>query len=59
MALGVPAADELDALVDRKMLSEMYRTTASEKHACRLTNLFNERDPTFYKNIETVVAKAD
>ena len=44
--------EELDALVDRKLLHEMYQIATSEKHSFWYINLLNERDSMFYKNFE-------
>ena len=40
----------MDALVDRKLLNEMYSMATSEKHSFWYINLLNERDSMFYKN---------
>ena len=42
----------MDALVDRKLLNEMYSMATSEKHSFWYINLLNERDSMFYKNFE-------
>ena len=42
--------EELDVLVDRKLLHELSQIATSEKHSLRLMNLWNERDSMFYKN---------
>ena len=44
--------EELDALVDRKLLNEMYSMATSEKHLFWYINSLNERDSMFYKNFE-------
>ena len=44
--------EEMDALVDRKLLNEMYNMATSEKHSFWYINLLNERDSMFYKNFE-------
>ena len=44
--------EELDALVDRKLLNEMYRIATSEKHSFWYINLLNEQDQMFFKNFE-------
>ena len=44
--------EEMDALVDRKLLNEMYSMATSEKHSFWYINLLNERDSMFYKNFE-------
>ena len=43
---------ELDALVDRKTLMEMYRMATSEKHGFLFVNPLNERDQMFYKGFD-------
>ena len=48
--------DELDALVDRKLLHEMYQIATSEKHSFWFNNLLNEKDVMFYKNSEQCFA---
>ena len=44
--------EELDALVDRKLLNEMYRMATSEKHSFWYINLLNEQGQMFFKNFE-------
>ena len=44
--------EELDAIVPRKQLHEMYKIATSEKHSFWYINLLNERDSMFYKNFE-------
>ena len=44
--------EEMDALVDRKLLNEMYSMATSEKHSFWYINLLNERDSMFYKKFE-------
>ena len=44
--------EELDALVDRKLLNEMYRIAMSEKHSFWYINLLNEQDQMFFTNFE-------
>ena len=44
--------EELDALVDRKLLNEMYRIATSEKHSFWYINLLNEQDQMFFKKFE-------
>ena len=48
----VSILEELDALVDRKLLHEMYPIATAEKHSFWYINLLNERDSMFYKNFE-------
>ena len=43
---------ELDAIVDRKLLHEMYQIATSETHSFCFVNLFEERHSMFYKNFE-------
>ena len=44
--------EELDALVDRKTLMEMYRMATAEKHGFLYVNLLNEKDQMFYKGFD-------
>ena len=44
--------EELDALMDRKVLLQLYLTATSEKHSFWYINLLNEQDAMFYKNFE-------
>ena len=48
----VTILEELDALVPRKLLQEMYQIATSEKHSFWFINLLNERDQMFYKSFE-------
>jgi hypothetical protein len=44
--------EELDALMDRKVLLKLYDAATSEKHSFWYINLLNEQDAMFYKNFE-------
>ena len=44
--------EELDALVDRQTLMEMYRMATADKHGFLYVNLLNETDSMFYKGFE-------
>ena len=44
--------EELDALVDRQTLMEMYRMATADKHGFLFVNLLNERDHMFYKGFD-------
>ena len=44
--------EELDALVDRKTLMEMYRMATAEKHGFLYVNLLNERGQMFYNGFD-------
>ena len=44
--------EELDALMDRKILLKLYLTATSEKHSFWYINLLNEKEPMFVKNFE-------
>jgi hypothetical protein len=44
--------EELDALMDRKILLQLYLTATAEKHSFWYINLLNEQDAMFYKNFE-------
>ena len=43
--------EEMDALVDRKLLNEMYSMATVEKHSFWYINLLNERDSMFFLRI--------
>ena len=43
---------ELDALLDKKVLMQMYLTATAEKHSFWYINLLNEQDSMWYKNFE-------
>ena len=45
--------EELDALVDRKLLHEMYKIATSEKHSFWFINLLEERETMFWKRVRT------
>ena len=44
--------EELDALLDRKVLLQLYLKGTSEKHSFFFINLLNEQDQMFYKNFD-------
>ena len=44
--------EEMDALVDRKLLNEMYNMATSETHSFWYINLLKERDFMLYINFE-------
>ena len=44
--------EELDALMDRKILLQLYLVATREKHSFWYINLLNEQDAMFYKNFE-------
>ena len=44
--------EELDALVDRATLMEMYRMATNDKHGFLYVNLLNETDSMFYKGFD-------
>ena len=44
--------EELDELVDRKLLNEMYRIATNDKHSFWYINLLNDQDPMFFENVE-------
>ena len=44
--------EELDALLDRKVLLQLYLKATSEKHSFWYINLLNESDSMFYKNFD-------
>ena len=43
---------ELDALLDKKVLMQMYLTATAEKHSFFYINLLNEQDSMWFKNFE-------
>ena len=47
--------EELDALVDRKLLHEMYHIATSEEHSFWFINLLNERDSMFTRTSNSVL----
>ena len=42
--------EELDALMDRKVLMQLYNRATDEKHSFWFVNLLNERDQMHYRN---------
>ena len=44
--------EELDALVDRKTLMEMYNIATAEKHGFLYVNMLNEKDEMLYKGFD-------
>ena len=44
--------EELDALMDKKVLLQLYLRATSEKHSFWYVNLLNEKDAMFYKNFD-------
>ena len=44
--------EELDALLDRRILLQLYLKATSEKHSFWYVNLLNEQDAMFFKNFE-------
>ena len=44
--------EELDALMDRKILLQLYLEATSEKHSFWFVNLLNEQDQMFFKNFD-------
>ena len=44
--------EELDALLPRKTLLQMYKVATAEKHSFWFINLLNEQDSMWYKNFE-------
>jgi hypothetical protein len=44
--------EELDALLDRRILLQLYLKATSEKHSFWYVALLNEQDSMFYKNFE-------
>ena len=44
--------EELDALMDRKILLQLYLEATSEMHSFWFVNLLNEQDQMFFKNFD-------
>jgi len=44
--------DDLDALLDRRVLMKMYLTATAEKHSFWYINLLNEQDSMWFKNFD-------
>ena len=44
--------EELDALLDRRILLRLYETATSQKHSFWYVNLLNDQDAMFFKNFE-------
>ena len=44
--------EELDALMDRKVLLQLYNRATDEKHSFWFVNLLNEKDAMFYRNFD-------
>ena len=44
--------EELDALMDRKILLQLYLTATAEKHSFWYINLLNEQDSMWFKNFD-------
>ena len=51
--------EELDALMDRKILLQLYLTATAEKHSFWFVNLLNEKDAMFYKNFDQKMLVVD
>ena len=54
--------EELDALMDRKVLLQLYMRATDEKHSFWYINLLNEKDAMFYRGFSQkmlVLDKAD
>ena len=44
--------EELDALVDRRTLMEMYKMATQEKHGFLYVNMLQEKENMFYKGFD-------
>ena len=44
--------EELDALLDRRILLRLYETATSQKHSFWYVNLLSDQDAMFFKNFE-------
>ena len=51
--------EELDALVDRQTLMEMYRMATADKHGFMYVNLLSERDQMFYNGFDQCFVLSD
>ena len=51
--------EELDALIDKKVLLQLYMTATAEKHSFWYINLLNEKDAMFYKNFDQKMLVVD
>ena len=51
--------EELDALMDRKILLKLYLTATAEKHSFWYMNLLNEQDSMWYKNFDQKMLVVD
>ena len=50
---------ELDALMDRKVLLQLYTRATNEKHSFWFINLLNEQDAMFYRNFDQKMLVVD
>ena len=50
---------EFDALMDRKVLLQLYMTAPAEKHSFWYVNLVNEKDAMCYKNFDRKMLVVD
>ena len=51
--------EELDALLDRKVLLQLYMRGTDEKHSFFYVNLLNEKDAMFYRNFDQKMLVVD
>ena len=51
--------EELDALMDRKVLLQLYLKATTEKHSFWFINFLNESDAMFYKNLDQKMLVVD
>ena len=51
--------EELDALMDRKVLLQLYMRATDEKHSFWYINLLNEKDAMFYRNFDQKMLVVD
>ena len=51
--------EELDALMDRRVLLQLYMRATNEKHSFWYINLLNEKDAMFYRNFDQKMLVVD
>ena len=51
--------EELDSLLDRKVLMQLYNRGTDEKHSFWYINLLNEKDAMFYRNFDQKMLVVD
>ena len=51
--------EELDSLLDRKVLLQLFKRATDEKHSFWYINLLNEQDAMFYRNFDQKMLVVD